>query len=217
MRQEEYIESLVKDIEARKIWDRVIAIDLETDCRNKDFLSNERILAIGVAYFKEDKKINFQIFRLEEDSDESEVRLLQEFDEFLRLKHPLVVTGFHLRQYDVPLLALKKSYYSKKKIVFWKIGNLIDNTFHFELSSYIQDYMKNRCDEKFQRWSLERLVNHKCFETLPLLRSKSVIENDVNKGEEIYNLWKNRNPIFEEYLKGDVHDPLILMHEIFKE
>ena len=33
----------------RRYWDRVVAFDLETHRVNKDFLTNERILAIGLA------------------------------------------------------------------------------------------------------------------------------------------------------------------------
>lgn len=218
MRQEDYMKELVNMIEEKKLWYRMISLDLETDCRNKQFLSNERILAIGVAYFNKDYSITTRNFILEDDSEKSEISLLQEFDEYLKSKHPLVVTGYFLRQYDIPLLAIKKSYYSKQRLAFWKIGNLIDNTFHLELSSQIQLHMQNKCNERFRIWSLDELIHHECFKELPLMRSKNLVKtNKENKGELIYNLWKEKDPTFQEYLKGDVHDPLMLVREIFKD
>ena len=133
MWQEEFIRKLVYLVSQNNLWNRIIALDLETDVRGGNFLSNERILAIGVAFFNNNGEIETKIFKLKDETDSSELDMLQQFDIFLGEKRPLGVTGYFFRQYDIPLLAIKRSYYRMVSNYYFSvnlwINRLIFNNF----------------------------------------------------------------------------------------
>lgn len=209
---------LVGLINQDNLWNRMMAIDLETDVRDGNFLSNERILGIGIAFFADSDNVETRIFKLKEETDSSEIEMLQEFDNFLAVMKPLALTGYFFRQYDMPLLAIKRDYYRKKEngLPLWKIGNLLDVTLQIELSNQVKFLLYKKYNEKLRYRSFLEVIQNEHFQNLNLLKAKEKVPNEFGqKGEFIYNLWKNKDPLFEEYLKSDVHNALLIAKEMF--
>ena len=125
-----------------KFWKRVVAFDMETKViKNQEYLSNERILAIGLAKRSKGelttrKGVDVKIIFLKRDSEKSEKNLLRKFGKILSEIRPLGVIGYGIRQYDIPLLAIKKQYYGtqlKTLPEFWKIVDFVESTVQIDL------------------------------------------------------------------------------------
>ena len=170
----------------RPMWSRVIAFDLETDTRERKFLINERILAISMAYREHvdilsDEGICVKTLFLEEETDDSEVKLLTEFGRQLDKVRPLGVLGYMTRSYDLPLMAIKKERYKGDiGIPFperWKIIDFIEQTVQLDLYFVLKT--------KGYR-SLEEVLAANEFAQLPLKRAKGLVESKGDeKAEEI--------------------------------
>jgi len=218
-------------INNKDLWNHVVSLDIETDTRKTGILKNERILAIGVAYFqkklnksnqqsfsKHEKIVVFKPFMLEEDSEASEIELLKRFDDWVKKVRPLVVLGYNNRLYDLPLLASKLTYHKiNNNIDFWNIRNILVDSTHLDLISQMSLFFKKLCREPYKIRSLEYVINHEYFNSLDLLKTKEIIPDNYksNKVEYLYNLWKTKDEKFETYLHGDVHDVLLIANKLF--
>lgn len=190
--------------------DRVLCIDLETKVLDGEFLTNERILAISLAYVRGDK-IDSKVLVLTEDDDESELELLHQIDKFLLEARPLVLIGFNLTGYDIPLLNMKLRKYREHKL--WGISDAIGRCYILDMKHPIRfELGKLTGSPRFV--SLRDVVNHKRFASLPLMRSKNVLTSN-NKGEEIFELWKKNGDVFRNYAEGDARDVLLIFLDMF--
>jgi DNA polymerase elongation subunit (family B) len=191
--------------------DRVLCIDLETKVLVGKFLTNERVLAISLAYTL-GHKIESRVIVLKEDDDESEVVLLEEFDRFLLGTRPLVLIGFNLTGYDVPLLNMKLQKYKQHKM--WGINDAVGRCYILDMKHPIRfELAKFSGSPKFV--SLKDVVNHKRFASLPLMRSKNVLIS-ANKGEEIFELWEKNGDVFKNYAEGDARDVFLIFLNLFE-
>jgi hypothetical protein len=191
--------------------DRVLCIDLETKVLDGEFLTNERILAVSLAYLVDDR-IESKIFVLSRDDDESELEVLQQVDKFLLQARPLLLIGFNLTGYDIPLLNMKLRKYRDPKL--WGITDAIGRCYVLDMKHPIRfELGKFSGSPKFV--SLKDVVNHKRFASLPLMRSKNVLTSN-NKGQEIFGLWKKNGDVFKNYAEGDARDVLAIFLDIFK-
>jgi hypothetical protein len=190
--------------------DRVLCIDLETKVLEGQFLTNERILAVSLAYVR-GGAIESKVLVLTEDNDESELELLQQFDRLLLEARPLVLIGFNLTGYDIPLLNMKLRKYPEHKM--WGISDAIGRSYVLDMKHPIRfELGKFTGSPKFV--SLKEVVNHQRFASLPLMRSKNVLTSN-NKGEEIFELWKQNGDVFRNYAEGDARDVLLIFLNLF--
>lgn len=195
----------------RSNWNRVISLDLETHVIERQFLKNERVLAISYARringkFMETEGIETNTLILQNDSIESELELLKKFNTELKQIRPLCVIGYGLRYYDIPLLHLKRRHYN---ITIWYIVDLIESTFQVDLY-HILKY------KKYKR--LADVISSDEFSDLPLKKAKDIVSKDkMKKGEDIYKLWKENKEDLKNYVEGDVHDPLLIIEKLMLE
>ncbi len=125
----------------KPFWSRVISFDVETHVIGQGYLTNERILAIGIARrtsgdFMKEKGIEVKILWLEEDNEDAEIELLRNFCRELSRIKPLGVIGYGIRQYDMPLMAIKKQRYEaeiKKFSEYWKLVDFVESTLPIDL------------------------------------------------------------------------------------
>jgi DNA polymerase elongation subunit (family B) len=221
---EELSRSAIDAIKAHGSWHRVVSIDLETKITKKeDFLSGERILAVGMAR-RMASGIESRTFTLKEETDEAEIALLYEAARYLQEARPLVLLGYNISGYDFPLLCLKLKWHddllrnrsTDGKPVFpreyWALKDALTRTYILDLMHPLR-FEIARHDKATPKYkSLADVVDHQCYASLPLMRRKQLASSSSQegKGARIYSMWKAKDPDFERYLEGDVHDVLVL-------
>jgi len=218
---------MIETIEKENMQHKIISIDLETKVLDKnDFLSGERILAFGIVR-RVGGEIKKKIIVLQEDTDEAEMKLLNEVGWCMGKIQPLVLLGYNIGGYDLPLLNIKLKWYenvlreknngqkSSLPNEYWNFRDAIVGSYMLDMM-YLLKFIIAEYDKTTPRYkSLDDVVNHPMYSHLPLLRRKGIASGDCtqDKGKTIYELWKSKNPDFERYLEGDVVDVLVLMEE----
>jgi DNA polymerase elongation subunit (family B) len=194
--------------------ERIIAIDLETKVlENNGFLTGETVLCVSLARFHKSVILS-RLILLERDDPESEAKLLAELNDCLLQVRPLVLIGYNLCGYDIPLLNLKLRQYPNP--ICWGIRDTIGRSFHLDMMHPVRfELAKYSNGPKIL--SLSKVVEHPRFKHLPMMRTKKLVSSADNKGLEIYNMWKNDRRSFKAYAKGDVNDVMMLFHELFLE
>lgn len=193
-------------------WSRVISFDVETHVLDlSGFLKNERVLSISFARrvsgrFMDEHGIEVKTLFLDEDSDNSEVKLITNLDNVLSMIKPLCVIGYGLRQYDIPLLCIKKQHYNLR---LWKLIDMCESAAHIDLYHLL----------KYKRYKkLDDALASQEFSHLPLKKTKGLVPTDREaKGKEIYRLWKEDREKLREYAEGEVHDMLLIAEKISSE
>ena len=195
----------------KPFWSRVISLDIETHVSNEQFLTNERILSISFARrisgnFMNAHSIEVKTLFLNGENDESEKRLLEIFNDELGKIKPLGVLGYGLRQYDIPLLIIKKQHYG---LLLWKLIDTTESAVSVDLYHLL----------KYKRYrKLDEVIDSTEFMRLPLKRTKTLVPKDrKKKGREIYRLWKENRDKFRMYCEGDVHDILLIAEKLMVE
>ena len=209
MRYEEFQLRLM--LMLKPFWSRVISLDMETHVSNEQFLTNERILSISFARrisgnLMDTKGIEVKTIFLNGENDESEKRLLEFFNNELGKIKPLGVLGYGLRQYDIPLLIIKKQHYA---LLLWKLIDMTESAAHIDLYHLL----------KYQRYrKLDEAIDSPEFMGLPLKRTKHLVpKGGKEKGKEIYRLWMEDKDKLRLYCEGDVHDVLLIAEKLMVE
>ncbi len=201
----------------KSYWKRVIAFDMETHVPDQRYLTGERILAISFARriggeFLKSDGIEIKTLFLEEDTDDAEIDLLLRFGKELGRIKPICVLGYGMRQYDIPLLAIKKQYYGehmKSRKEFWRIVDFVESALHIDL----YHILKYKGYRKF-----DQVINSEEFASLPLKRTKNIVTGErTEKAMKIYELWEKNRDQLKEYVEGDVHDSLLIAEKILLE
>ena len=197
----------------RKERHRVITLDVETHIPVRDmFLTGERILSVSLARrvsgeFMSGEGISVKPIFLDDEGEESEKELLTKLNEDLSEIKPLGVVGYGIRQYDIPLLVIKKErYYKRCNLSLWGI---VDAT---ESAAVIDLYhiLKYRGYKK-----LEEVLSSQEFAHLPFKRTKHLVSADrEKKREEVYRIWKEDRKTLREYSEGEVHDLLLIAEHL---
>jgi len=205
--------------------DRIAAIDLETKVIGESgFLSNEIILSIAVAHRKSTGELRSEIYTLDEETDDAEISLLQQFNDFMLDVKPMILLGYSLTSYDIPLLNLKlrdveeRGRKKGEKIIFWGILDCISRAFILDMKHPARFEIAKYSFGNPKILPLDRIVNHERFRGLPLMRTKNLVprgSDPADKGKRIYQLWKKNRLDFERYAKGDVHDVLLIFEHLF--
>jgi len=215
MLYEELQLELLKLLQRRGAWERVVVFDIETSARGR-FFSGERVLSVSLAKrssgeLREDEGIELKTLFLEEETDEAEIELLRCLNEALEEIKPLCLIGYGIRQYDVPLLVVKKQQYGKHyKQLYgqlpWRLIDALESAIHIDL----YHILKYKGYKKF-----DQALSSEDFRHLPLRRTKEGLPSDkVEGGERIYRLWKENREKLKEYAEGEVHDILLIAEEL---
>jgi DNA polymerase elongation subunit (family B) len=205
---------------------RVISLDMETALfRERDFLTNERILAIAVARRIENKLggsrgIEVKSWLLKEGSDIGEYKLLEELNEALK-PEPLGVVGYGIRDYDLPLLSIKMKRYDpeiedvKQRIPqakkLWHVINMLERAIHIDFMTRFRHKLKVK--------GFDDLLEHPEFSKLPLKKVKhpSPLKSET-KGELMYKLWREKPEELKSLVEAHVHDALLIAEfEFFRQ
>ena len=213
---EDFSLEILRIIFKKKLWFRTVALDLETKVLREDaFLTNERLLGFSLARRKSDNTIETANLILEEDSDTSELVLLNKLNDYLKKWKPLLIVGYGCRDYDLPLLAVKKQRAKLLNHSLWSISNILSGSIHIELADLSRYIFDKKYHEGRKYRSMLEVMNHKHFEDLPFIRSKTAVApSKERKGQEIYELWKTKDPKFLRYLEGEAHDQLLIAERI---
>lgn len=206
MKYEDFQLQLMRGLQP--FWKRVIFLDLETHVINQQYLTNERILSISMARrvsgkFTTAEGIDVKTLFLERESDAAEKTLLEHFNVELGKIKPLGVIGYGIRQYDIPLLILKKQHY---RALLWKLIDMTESAVHIDLY-HILKYKRYR--------KLKEAITAPEFQALPLKRTKELVPQARNgKGQEVYRLWQEDREKLQQYGEGDVHDTLLIAEKL---
>jgi len=195
--------------------ERALSIDLETKVLNEDeFLTGELILCVSLAYFA-NRKVCKKVLVLEEENLQSEGKLLSAFDDFLLQMRPLVLIGYNLCGYDIPLLNLKLRMHLER--IYWGIKDTIERCFPIDMKHPIRfELARYSSDGAPKILPLSKVVAHERWAELPLMRTKNLVSNTVGKkGREIYQMWKKDREEFVKYAEGDANDVLLIFEELF--
>lgn len=191
---------------------KVCSIDIQSRILKQKFLSNERILGIGFAQFNEQGQIATEVFKLKDDTEAAESMLFSQFDEFLGKANPMIVSGFHLTAYDIPLLAIKRSHHRTSSTGFWNIGNLVEYSLLLELKHQTRFAVFEQTND-FKMRTPEQLVQLAFFKDLSLQPSV-ISEEELKKEDFIYELWKSENLKFDNLLRNSVYNNLLFTKKL---
>jgi DNA polymerase elongation subunit (family B) len=197
----------------RNEWNRVMALDIETHIPAPDmFLTGEWILSVSLARrvsgeLTRGEGISVKTIFLDDEREESEKELLTRLNKELSDIKPLGVVGYGIRQYDIPLLVIKKERYCKRyNLSLWGIVDATESAAVIDLY-HILKYRKYK--------KLEEALSSQEFRHLPLKRTKQLVSSYRDeKGKDIYRLWKKDRETLREYSEGEVHDLLLLAEHL---
>jgi hypothetical protein len=198
--------------------DRIVSLDLETKVVNGRFLSSELVLSASLSRRLRNGSIDSRVITLDEETVESEGVLFRRLDQELRAVRPLVVIGFNIGSYDLPLLTTKlvdsKGKYGD---IFWAVRDCCSRSLVVDLIDPVRFELAKVDGSSPKFVSLEEVLSHPRFQKLPLARKKHLVGggNTADKGARIYEMWKTRRSEFEEYALGDSHDVLLIFEELY--
>jgi len=203
------VETLMKENQLH----RILSLDLETKVLSpENFLTGESLLAVSLAY-QDGGKIHTRVLMAERDDAESERKMLSELDSFLRDLRPLVIVGYNNTGYDLPLLTLKVR---RSPVPFWAVKDMLSRSFPLDMMHVVKFEIASYDRSVPTVMSLEKVLRHPRFANLPLSNGKELINVEgVDKGQVIYDLWKNQRGIFEKYSESDAKDVLTIFNHLF--
>jgi DNA polymerase elongation subunit (family B) len=193
---------------------RVVAIDIETHVEGS-FLKDEYILGVAMATrmageLTDASGIEVRNVVLDDESEESEVRLLEQANHIMNQYRALGLLGYAHRGYDVPLLILKLSKYKKPQgQPLWKLVDVLEQAVHVDLQFILKT--------KFGMKNLREATEAAAFKDLPLRREKHLVSTDfAQKGKDILDLWRNNRQLFIRYMEADAVNPLLIAEYLLK-
>jgi len=194
--------------------DRIVSLDLETKVLAPDkFLTGETVLSIAFAR-RIGNKLDSQILTLEDESPAAEEQLFFSANQFVETVRPLVIIGYNITGYDIPLLQMKLR---SLPTPYWAIKDMVERAFMLDLKHPLKFELANFDGSRIKIWKLEEVLNHERFSHLPLKRAKKILNwaNKEEKGIKIYEMWQKHKAEFEKYAVGDVVDVLALFEELY--
>lgn len=195
---------------------KVIALDIETHVV-KNFLDNENILGVSFAVrtsgdLTSKSGIESITFISDEESDDAEVKMLRDANEWLAQIKPLGVIGYGSRGYDIPWLQSRNTKHQRKtKDPLWSLINMLQDTVHVDLYFLLRSMYKAR--------NLRSVLEIPELQYLPLQKSKGLVSEDFDqKGKDIVRMWQEDRESFKRYVQSDAVNPLLIAeHLLLKE
>lgn len=207
---------------ANNAWDRAVSVDIEADLKILDDFG-KIVLSISTAR-RVDGKVEIKKFIVEEESLDEEVRIFNEFGSFCAEVKPLVLVGYNIGRFDLPVFLVKtrrldslfKDAQGKYKPGYWAFRDATTQSYILDVLNQVKFEIANH-DKTTPRFvSLEAAIAHQRFKHLPFKNTKRIVSGvEGDKWDVIRNLWQNDRKKFEEYIEGDVHDTLLLAEDIF--
>lgn len=194
--------------------DRIVSLDLETKVlKPSQFLTGETVLSITFAR-RIGSRVESKPFVLKEESPASEEQLFSSANQFVESVRPLVIIGFNVTGYDIPLLQMKLRDFPTP---YWAMKDMVDRAFILDLKHPLKFELANFDGSRIKLRGLEEILNHPRFSHLPLMKAKGILSgaSKEEKGAKIYEMWKKRRAEFERYAVGDVVDVLTLFEELY--
>jgi DNA polymerase elongation subunit (family B) len=208
-------------------WNRAVSLDIEADL---DTLGDSKklILSLSVAVRNGDR-IDVKNFILDEETEEGETTVIGQFGTYCQERRPLLVTGFGITDFDLPVLLLKMRQldvrFKKERAYlpgYWAFRDTLRRAYFLDMVDPVR-FEIGRTDNTSPKFvNLETVISHKRFQHLPFRNTKHIVSDleerlKLNKWEAIHHLWKSRNEsdAFKQYIEGDVHDTLLLAEELF--
>lgn len=194
--------------------DRIVSLDLETKVLTPDkFLTGETVLSIAFAR-RIGNKVDSQLLTLEDESPAGEEQLFFSANQFIETVRPLVIIGYNITGYDIPLLQLKLR---SLPTPYWAMKDMVERAFLLDLKHPLKFELANFDRSRIKIWKLEEVLNHERFSHLPLMKAKNVLNGATKeeKGIRIHEMWRKDRAEFEKYAIGDVVDVLALFEELY--
>ena len=194
---------------------RIVSIDLETKVINGNFLDDERILSVALSSRShKNADIETELIVLEEETNQGEKLLFSKLDKFMRQKRPLIIVGYNHRGYDLILLSQKLRRYGGFRL--WGLVEMLSRSYQLDVM-HVARFAIAKYQGKFPRiLPLKEVIHHPMFSSLPLMRTKGIISELGDKGNQIYDLYRGNQEKFSLYATGDSYDTLMIFEEIFK-
>lgn len=191
---------------------RIVALDLETKVLGQNqFLTNERILSAAIAW-RDETGVEEKLYVLESDADASETQLLESLDSELRSRRPLMLIGYNITGYDIPLLTMKARSLPKP---LWGIKDTLERCFFVDLKHAARFEISRVSGDSPKLLRLEAVVTHPRFSSLQLRGTKKMLADSLDVGPAVFKLWKEDRSRFAQYARGDAYDTLLIFEELF--
>ncbi len=174
-------------------------------------------------------QIEIKNFVVDEETEEQEMTaIFDQFGAYCEQKRPLVITGYGVSGFDLPILQLKMRRLDNKfkkegryTSGFWASRDTLRRGYFLDLVDPVR-FEIGRVDNASPKFvNLETAIAHKRFQHLPFKNTKHIVSDlekgrNLDKWEAIHYLWENQREDFKKYIQGDVHDTLLLAEELFK-
>jgi DNA polymerase elongation subunit (family B) len=215
---------IVNSIKENHAWNRAISLDIETSLDVLDG-SKTPLLSISVAR-RNDDKIEIEKFVLEKETPEDETRLFDEFGNFCQKVRPLIMIGYGIGRFDLPVLLMKMrqldnlfKQQGRYNSGYWAFRDTLTRSYILDMINPVRFEIANFDNVSPKMISLENAISHKRFVRLPFKNTKSIVSSMTSSGMDkwnaIHSLWENNKESFHRYIEGDVHDTLLLAEELF--
>ena len=191
----------------------MISLDLETIIhKQRDFLTNEPIIAVSVSYFKD--SINTELFVAKNESIEEEENILIKSGNLISSLEPAIIIGYNHTGYDIPLLQMKLKSHSIFSQLY-KFKYYLATSYIVDMMYVVADYLYSY-DGDYRLRKLSEVVMHEAFSDLRLDRKKDLfIKEGKGVGEVIEDLWRSGSNDFVDYIRGDTRDILEIFFRLF--
>lgn len=194
---------------------RIVSLDLETKVLSiSDFLTGETILSIAMAR-RVNGGVETRLFTLDDETPGSQQALFAAASQEIERIRPLIVLGYNITGYDIPLLRIKLR---NSPIPHWALIDMVERAFILDMKHPLKFELARSDGSSPRVRTLEDVVNHPRFSQLELSRAKNMLNglDKSQKGQKIYDMWKMNRKDFGKYATGDVVDVLLLFEEIFR-
>ena len=194
---------------------RVVSLDLETKVLSPtEFLTGETILSLAMAR-RVNSSIETRLFSLANETPDSQEVLFTAASQEIERIRPLVVLGYNITGYDIPLLRMKLR---DSPVPHWALIDITERAFILDMKHPLRFELARSDGSSPKIRTLEEVVNHPRFHQLDLSRAKNMLNglDKSQKGQKIYDMWRMKKNDFGEYATGDVVDVLLLYEEIFR-
>jgi hypothetical protein len=228
MSHDDLATAIVEWLRKKDIWHRAVSLDIEGDL---GMLERPEKMPLSITIARRTRnEIEIRPFVLKDETIESEIGLASELGTAFQEIQPLLLIGYGIGRFDAPVLSLKLRKLEtmlktdgKFPDWYWALRQAITRSYVLDMMDPVR-FELGRHDGTGPKFvDLEHAICHRRFKHLPFMKTKHLVSSRMNQGgreakskyEVIYDLWKNDRRSFEKYVKGDVHDTLLIAEDLF--